>query len=214
MTRPSEVTGESFRIAVLAGDGIGPEVTAQALKALQSASDRFGFKAHTADYNLGAERYLKSGTVLDDATISELRDFDAILLGAMGDPRVPPGILERGLIVRIRTVLEQSVNLRPVRLYPGVQSPLRDVTPKTCDLVIVRENSEGLYAGGGGTVHGGTPNAVATQESVTTAAATLSVVQYAFQLAQQRRKKLTLCHKTNILLHAGALWIETFERLS
>ncbi|WXK02691.1 isocitrate/isopropylmalate family dehydrogenase [Saccharopolyspora sp. ID03-671] len=143
-----------------------------------------------------------------------MREHDAILLGAVGDPRVPPGVLERGLIVALRIALHQSVNIRPVRLYPGVTSPISTATPENCDLVILRENTEGLYAGGGSISHPGTGNAVAIQNSVTTAQATTETVEFGFRLASARRKRLTLCHKKNILVHAGQLWQDIVDEVA
>jgi 3-isopropylmalate dehydrogenase len=203
----------TYSLAVIDGDGIGPDVTAAALLALDAASARFGFGYEVVRHDLGAERYLRTGDVLPADELDSLRTSDAILLGAVGDPRVQPGILERGLIVGMRTALAQSVNLRPIKLHAGVRSPIAGLRPEDCDLVILRENTEGLYAGGGSTVHGGTDAAVALQTSVTTVRATEEIVDYAFRLAQRRRGRLTLCHKTNILVHAGQLWDETVARV-
>lgn len=202
----------TYKLAVVGGDGIGPEVTQAALAGVHAAAARYDFSIDTTDFDLGAERYLRTGVVLDDTTVSALGEHDAVLLGAVGDPRVAPGILERGLIVALRVAFAQSVNIRPVRLYPGVQSPVRGVTPQNCDLVVIRENTEGLYTGGGSLSHAGSEHAVALQNSITTAAATAETVEFAFQLAQARRGRLTLCHKTNILLHAGGLWQDVVEQ--
>ncbi|WP_027507306.1 3-isopropylmalate dehydrogenase [Rhodococcus sp. UNC23MFCrub1.1] len=196
----------NYDLAIIDGDGIGPEVNAQAVKALEAAAAVHGFTLTTTPYELGAQTYLDTGTLIDSDTISALQCHDAIMFGAMGDPRVTPGILERGLILRMRRELRQQVNLRPVRLYPGVPTPIKDLDPTRCDFVVVRENTEGMYVGGGSTVHGGTTNAVALQESVNTASAIADVVDYSFRLAGQRRNKLTLCHKKNVLVHAGELW--------
>lgn len=196
----------TYNLAVIHGDGIGPEVNKQAVKALRAAAERFGFEVQTTEYALGAQAYLETGKLIDTETLNRIRTHDAIVFGAMGDPRVAPGILERGLILRMRREFRQQVNLRPVRLYPGVPTPIRDLEPERCDFVVVRENTEGMYVGGGSTVHEGTRNAVALQESVNTASAISDVVDYAFRLAQQRRGKLTLCHKKNVLVHAGELW--------
>ncbi|MCR6485134.1 3-isopropylmalate dehydrogenase [Amycolatopsis sp. OK19-0408] len=200
-------------LGVIEGDGIGPEVTAAALEVVSAAAERFGFEFTATHHDLGADHYLETGVALSAGDVERLRTHDALLLGAVGDPRVPPGVLERGLIVALRVAFRQSVNLRPARLYPGVTSPVAGVTPENCDLVIVRENTEGLYAGGGSTVHGGTPNATAVQTSVTTAAATRECVEFAFRLAAARRKRLTLCHKTNILVEAGRLWERVVEEV-
>lgn len=204
----------AYKLAVVGGDGIGPDVTHAALAGVHAAADRYGFTIDTTNFDLGAERYLRTAVVLDEDTTSALRDHDAILLGAVGDPRVAPGILERGLIVALRVAFAQSVNIRPVRLYPGVQSPVRGVTPENCDLVVIRENTESLYTGGGSLIHADSANAVAIQNSVTTAAATAEAVEFAFQLAQARRGRVTLCHKTNILVHAGQLWQNTVEQIA
>ncbi|MDZ5078085.1 3-isopropylmalate dehydrogenase [Nesterenkonia sp. HG001] len=204
----------TYRLAVVKGDGIGPEVTEAALRGMHAAARRCGFSLDAADVDLGAERYLRTGEVLDEGTVSALRTHDAVLLGAVGDPRVPPGILERGLIVALRVAFAQSVNIRPVRLYPGVQSPIRGVTDQNCDLVVIRENTEGLYTGGGALAHAGTAHAVAVQNSLTTVAATTDTVEFAFRLAQARRRRVTLCHKTNILMHAGQLWQEVVDQVA
>ncbi|MEJ2890551.1 3-isopropylmalate dehydrogenase [Actinomycetospora aeridis] len=200
-------------LAVVGGDGIGPDVTVEALRCVHAAADRFGFRVTTTDHDLGAERWLRDGVALDEASTEELRGHDAILLGAVGDPRVPPGVLERGLVVALRVALRHAVNVRPVRLYPGVTSPIRDLTPERCDLVIIRENTEGLYAGGGSTVHQGTDHATAIQNSITTTPATRACVDYAFRLAQARRRRVTLCHKTNILVEAGKLWTTVVDEV-
>lgn len=204
----------AHKVAVVGGDGIGPDVTQAALEGVRAAAQRCGFSFETTEFDLGAQRYLDTGVVLDEQTTAALREHDAILLGAVGDPRVAPGILERGLIVALRVAFAQSVNIRPVRLYPGVQSPVRNVTAENCDLVVIRENTEGLYTGGGSLSHAGTRNAAAIQNSLSTAAATAAAVEFGFQLAQSRRRRLTLCHKTNILLHAGELWQQVVEEVA
>ena len=203
----------THNVAVIGGDGIGPDVTAAAVAAMRAAADRFGFTLSTNDFDLGAARYRRTGVALDDSTVEQLRGHDAILLGAIGDPDVAPGILERGVVLALRVALAQSVNIRPVRLYPGVQSPVRGITPQRCDMVILRENTEGLYAGGGALVHEGGDNAVALQQSVTTAGATRSIVDVAFRLAAARRGRLALCHKSNVLTYAGRLWDEVVEEV-
>jgi 3-isopropylmalate dehydrogenase len=203
-----------YRIAVIGGDGIGPEVTAEALKAVSAAAERFSFTFDVTEYDLGSSRYLATGEVLPDSIEAELDDHDAILLGAVGSPAVAPGILERGLLLRLRFDFDLYVNLRPVKLYPGVPSPIGGMTPDRLDLIVVRENTEGPYAGAGGTLRRGTPHEVATQESINTRRGVERVARYAFSLAEQRDKKLTLCHKTNVLIHAGGLWSRTFEEIS
>ncbi|HVM15174.1 MAG TPA: 3-isopropylmalate dehydrogenase [Egibacteraceae bacterium] len=204
----------SYRLAVIGGDGVGPEVTAQALKAAHAAADRYGFAMSTTDYDLGGRRYLRTGEVLPEAVEAELRGHDGILLGAVGTPEVPPGVLERGLLLRLRFAFDQYVNLRPVRLYDGVRSPVAGLTPERCDMVIVRENTEGLYAGAGGVVYRGTPREVATQESLNTRHGVERVVRHAFALAARRRSRLTLCHKTNVLSYAGDLWQRTMDEVA
>lgn len=203
----------SHQIAVLPGDGIGPEVTAAALSVLDAAEARYGFTTSRTTYEAGALHYLETGELFPDLE-PKLRDCDAILFGSMGDPRVTPGILERGFILEMRQRFAQAANVRPVRLYPGVPSPITGLTPERCDMVIVRENTEGAYVGAGSTVHAGTPHAVAMQESLNTRAGIERVVEFSFKLAQARRKKLTLCHKTNILVEAGRLWQEVVEEVS
>ena len=197
------------RLAVIGGDGVGPEVTAEALKVLAAVSDRFGVVLETTDYDLGTERYLATGEVLPDTVVDELARHDAVLLGAVGDPRVASGVLERGLLLRLRFAFDLYVNLRPVRLLPGVASPVAGLTPERCDMVVVRENTEGLYAGAGGVLHPGTAREVATQESLNTRAGVERVVRDAFGRAADRRGSLTLCHKTNVLTYAGDLWRRT-----
>jgi 3-isopropylmalate dehydrogenase len=199
------------RIAVLGGDGIGPEVVAEGLKVLDRLEALEGFVTERVDYDLGGRRYLATGEVLDDTTLEELRSFDAIYLGAVGTPEVPPGVIERGLLLKVRFAFDQYVNLRPVKLYPGVTSPIAGLTPERCDFVVVRENTESVYAGAGGVLYPGTPAEVATQESVNTRHGVERVLRYAFEAAQQRDGRLTLVHKTNVLTHAGGLWMRTFE---
>ncbi|SEE39588.1 3-isopropylmalate dehydrogenase [Arthrobacter alpinus] len=203
-----------YRLAVVPGDGIGPEVTQSALTVLDAAEQLFGFTTERDHIAAGAKHYVATGELFSPGIEERLRANDAILFGSMGDPSVAPGILERGFILTMRQAFEQAVNLRPVRLYPGVKTPIAGLTPDRCDLVIVRENTEGAYVGRGSTVHAGTPNAVAVQESVNTRAGVERVVDYAFRLASARRKKLTLCHKTNILVEAGKLWQDTVHDLA
>ncbi|MGV0742011.1 3-isopropylmalate dehydrogenase [Mycolicibacterium sp. XJ870] len=189
-----------MRLAVIAGDGIGPEVIAEALKVLDAVLPGI----EKTEYDLGARRYHATGELLTEATIEELRGFDAILLGAIGDPSVPSGVLERGLLLKLRFALDHHVNLRPGRLYPGVSSPLSDVS--AIDFVVVREGTEGPYTGNGGALRVGTPQEVATEVSVNTAFGVERVVRDAFTRAQGRRRHLTLVHKTNVLAFAGGLW--------
>jgi 3-isopropylmalate dehydrogenase len=196
----------AIRLAVIGGDGIGPEVVAEALKVLKAAAVTVDATA----YDLGAQRWHRTGETLPDSALEEIRGHDAILLGAVGDPTVPSGVLERGLLLRLRFELDHYVNLRPVRLYPGVATPLAGVRPESINMVVVREGTEGPYAGAGGVLRKGTPGEVATQESLNTAFGVGRVVRYAFGLAQRRsRKHLTLVHKTNVLEYAGDLWQRT-----
>ena len=203
----------TYRLAVLGGDGIGPEVVAQGLKVLDALEKVEGFATERVEYDLGGRRYLDTGEVLADDTLEELRGFDAIYLGAVGTPDVPPGVLERGLLLKLRFAFDLYVNLRPVKLYPGVTSPIADLTPDRCDLVVVRENTEGLYAGAGGVLFKGTPAEVATQESLNTRHGVERVVRYAFELAERRQGHLTLCHKTNVLSYAGDLWARVLDEV-
>lgn len=197
----------SFRIAAIPGDGIGTEVTAQALKVLRAAADRDEITFDTTDYDLGARQYARTGEALPDSVLAELRDHDAILLGAIGDPSVPPGVLERGLLLKMRFELDHALNLRPVKLPAGVESPVRSGTPETIDMIVCREGTEGLYCGAGGFLRKGTSHEVATEESINTWHGVERLVRNAFARAQARpRKKLTLVHKTNVLVHAGNLY--------
>lgn len=199
------------RIAVVAGDGIGPEVVAQARKVLEAAVPG----VETTDYDLGAARYQRTGEILPDSVMSEFQDHDAILLGAVGDPSVPPGVLERGLLLKLRFVFDQFVNLRPSRLWPGTISALANAKPGEIDFVVVREGTEGLYTGAGGNLHEGTAAEVATEESLNTRYGVERVVRDAFARASRReRRKVTLVHKTNVLTHAGGLWARTFAEVA
>jgi 3-isopropylmalate dehydrogenase len=202
----------TIRLAVIGGDGIGPEVVAEALKVLRAAAPGVAFEE--TDYDLGARRWHRTGETLPDAVLEEIRGHDAILLGAVGDPSVPSGVLERGLLLRLRFELDQYVNLRPVRLYPGVAGPLATRT-EMVDMVVVREGTEGPYTGAGGVMRKGTPAEIATQESVNTAFGVQRVARYAFTRAMARpRRKLTLVHKTNVLTYAGDLWQRTVDGLA
>src|SRR6201997_2747413 len=203
----------SLRLAVIGGDGIGPEVTAEALKVLRAAAPGVTFAV--TDYDLGARRWHRTGETLPDTVREEIRGHDAILLGAVGDPGVPSGVLERGLLLRLRFELDHYVNLRPVRLYPGVGPPLAAARPETLDMVVVREGTEGPYTGAGGVMRKGTPAEIATQESINTAFGVERVARYAFGKALTRpRRKLTLVHKTNVLTYAGDLWQRTVDSLA
>lgn len=199
------------RIAVIPGDGIGSEVIAQARKVLDIA-----LPDHDAtEYDLGAARYHRTGEILPESVQAELDQHDAILLGAVGDPSVPPGVLERGLLLKLRFDFDQYVNLRPSRLWPGTTGPLADVKPGEIDLVVIREGTEGLYAGAGGTLHTGSSAEIATEESLNTRYGTERVIRDAFNRASRReRKHLTCVHKANVLTHAGDLWRRTFAEVA
>jgi 3-isopropylmalate dehydrogenase len=198
-----------MRLAVIAGDGIGPEVVAEGLKVLREVAP----DVETTDYDLGAMRWQRTGELLPDTVVEELRQHDAILLGAIGDPSVPPGILERGLLLRLRFELDHHVNLRPAKLFDGVRSPLAD--PGPIDMLCVREGTEGPYVGNGGVLRKDTPHEVATEVSLNTAFGVERVVRYAFERAVARpRRHLTLIHKTNVLTHAGGLWSRVVEEVA
>lgn len=206
---------KSYNIAVIGGDGTGPEVVREAVKVLEVAAKKFELKLNYTNYDIGGERYLRTGEVLPDSVLAELRKFPAILLGAIGHPDVKPGILEKGILLRTRFELEQYINLRPVKLYDERFCPLKDKKPEHIDFVVVRENNEGLYTGVGGFVFKGTPNEVALQESVNTRRGVERCLRYAFELARKRNKdkKLTLCGKTNVLTYAFDLWERAFHEI-
>src|SRR5579883_2833723 len=213
------MASRTIRLAVIGGDGIGPEVVAEALKVLRAAAP--GVTIDETSYDLGARRWHRTGETLPDAVLEEIRGHDAILLGAVGDPSVPSGVLERGLLLRLRFELDHYVNLRPVRLYQGVATPLAGAREngqngaEPVNMVVVREGTEGPYTGAGGVLRKGTPAEVATQESVNTAFGVHRVARYAFEKAMARpRRKLTLVHKTNVLTYAGDLWQRTVDALS
>jgi len=214
MTEPAP---PSLDIAVIGGDGIGPEVVAEGLKVLEAVVGAAGPKITTTEYDLGATRWHATGETLPDSVLDELGRHDAILLGAIGDPTVPSGVLERGVLLPLRFALEHYVNLRPVRLYPGVTSPLavERVAPNGIDFVVVREGTEGPYVGNGGSLRTGTPNEIATEVSVNTRFGVERVVRDAFARAAARpRRHLTLVHKHNVLTHAGHLWRRTVEEVA
>ena len=204
------------RIAVLPGDGTGPEVVAEGLKVLEAAAAKFGFKYETTPFDLGGDKYLKTGEILTDETIEELRSFNAIFLGAIGHPEVKPGILEKGILLKLRFALDQYINLRPVKLLPGVETPIKGKGPEDIDFVVIRENTEGLYAGAGGSLRFGTPDEVAVQESINTRKGVERCIRYAFDYCRKRggKKKLTLCGKTNVLTFAFDLWERAFYEVA
>ncbi|OQX28134.1 MAG: 3-isopropylmalate dehydrogenase [Desulfobacteraceae bacterium IS3] len=212
---------KEYKIAVVPGDGTGPEVVAEGLKVLEvvsksSYSKAGGFKLNFTNYNLGGEHYKATGEILPESVIASLAESDAIYLGAIGHPDVKPGILEKGILLKLRFHFDQYVNLRPVKLYEGVDTPLKDKRPEDIDFVVVRENTEGLYAGAGGFLKYGTPDEVAVQESINTRKGVERCIRYAFEYCRKRnkRKKLTLCGKTNVLTFAFDLWERTFYEVA
>jgi 3-isopropylmalate dehydrogenase len=206
---------KSYNIAVIGGDGTGPEVVREAIKVLDATSKKFGLKLNYTNYDFGGDRYLRTKEVLPDSAADELRKFPAILLGAIGHPDVKPGILEKGILLRLRFEMEQYINLRPVKLYDERFCPLKDKGPEHIDFVVVRENNEGLYTGAGGFVFKGTPNEVAVQESINTRRGVERCLRYAFEYCRKRHKnkKLTLCGKTNVLTYAFDLWERAFHEI-
>src|ERR1041385_5498328 len=223
---------KSYDIAVIPGDGTGPEVTREALKVCEAAGKKFGFKINWHKFDFGGDRYLKTGEVLPDSAVTELGQFKAIFLGALGHPQVKPGILEKGILLRLRFELEQYINLRPVKLYRAQDCPLKDKGPEHIDFIVVRENNEGLYTGAGGFLFKGTPHEVALQESVNTRRGVDRCLKYAFELAKKQRggkpwkglkpedvtagktAQLTPCGKTNVLTFAFDLWVRAFIEMS
>jgi len=205
-----------YKIAVIPGDGTGPEVVAEGLKVLTSASQRFSFKYQMEHFDLGGERYLRTGEILPDSVLEELKQMDAIYLGAIGHPGVQPGILEQGILLKIRFQLDQYINLRPVKLYPGVETPLKDKKPEDIDFVVVRENTEGAYVGAGGFLKKGTPDEIAIQEAIHTRKGAERCIRFAFEYCRKRnrKKKVTLCGKTNVLTYAFSLWERAFHEVA
>jgi 3-isopropylmalate dehydrogenase len=204
-----------YRIAVIPGDGTGPEVVREGLKVLEAVAAAEGFRYETETYDLGGDRYLRTGETLPDSVLAELRGFDAIYLGAIGHPDVAPGILEPGILLRLRFELDQYINLRPVKLYPGVDCPLKDKGPEDIDFVVVRENTEGLYGGMGGFQYKGTPQEVSTQVHLTTRFGAERAVRYAFDLTRKRNKmkQLHLVGKTNVLTYVHDTWWRAFNEV-
>ena len=204
----------TLNLALIPGDGIGTEVVAEAMKVLLAIAPLAEVTVETTEYDLGARRYNATGELLPDSVVEELRGYDAILLGAIGDPSVAPGILERGVLLPLRFVMDHHVNLRPVKLYPGVTGPIAGKGPAEIDFVVCREGTEGPYVGSGGVLRKGTVHEVATEESINTAFGVERIVRDAFERAGRRRGKVTLVHKTNVLVHAGSLWQRTFDRVA
>ena len=203
------------RIAVIGGDGTGPEVVAEGLKCLGAVAEKVGFSYTTEKFDWGGERYLATGEVLPVDAFETLKTFDAILLGAIGHPKVKPGILEKGILLNLRFALDQYINLRPLKLYEGVETPLAGKGPEDIDFVVVRENTEGLYTGSGGFLKKGTPDEIAVQESINTRKGVERCLRFAFEFARKRdrKRKLTLCGKTNVLTYAWDLWERAFHEI-
>lgn len=204
-----------YNIAVIPGDGIGPEVVAEGIKVLKALSRNQGVTFEFREYDIGKERYLKDGTLLPDKVLNELKGMDAIYLGAIGHPDVTPGILERGIMLKLRFGLDLYINLRPVVLFPGVETPLRNKGPEDIDFIVIRENTEGLYSGSGGFFKKGSPDEIAIQESINSRKGVERCIRYAFECCRERNKKkhLTLCGKNNILTYESNLWDRVFEEV-
>ncbi len=204
---------KQYKLALIGGDGIGPEVVAEGVKVLDAVSSKYGVSFEKKEFDLGARLWHRTGETLPDAVLEELKGFDVILLGAVGDPSVPSGVLERGLLLKLRFAFDHYINLRPARLYPGTTGPLRTEAP--IDFVVVREGTEGPYVGAGGVLAEGTSSEIATEESLNTRRGAERVIRNAFARAQARpRKKLTLVHKNNVLVRAGSLWTRTFNEVA
>ncbi|PKL52079.1 MAG: 3-isopropylmalate dehydrogenase [Nitrospira bacterium HGW-Nitrospira-1] len=212
---------KNYNIAVIPGDGTGPEVVREGIKVLKAAAASSGFRLEFTEFDFGGERYLKTGETLPDRAIEEFKKFDAIFLGAIGHPDVKPGILETGILLKIRFVLDQYINLRPVKLYPNVETPLKDKGPEHIDFVVIRENTGGIYTGHGGATRVGTTEEIATQLMVYDRRSVDRCLKYAFELKKKRnakdpkyaRKPITLIHKRNVLTYCGDLWYRAFEEM-
>jgi len=208
--------GKTYKIAVMGGDGTGPEVAVEGVKVLKAVAGKFDFNLELTDFDYGGDRYLRTGEVLPDNAVEELSKHDAIFLGAIGHPDVKPGILEKGILLSLRFALDQYINLRPVILYPNVETPIKDKGPDEIDFVVVRENTEGLYVGAGGVLKKGTADEVAVQESINTRKGVERCIRFAFEYARKRnkRKQVTLCGKTNVLTFAFDLWERAFYEVA
>ncbi|MEA3489521.1 MAG: 3-isopropylmalate dehydrogenase [Candidatus Omnitrophota bacterium] len=204
-----------YKIAIIPGDGTGPEVIREGIKVFDAVAQKMGIKSEKIMYDVGGERFKKTGEVLPESVLEELKTVDAIYLGAIGHPDVKPGILEKGLLLKLRFFLDQYINLRPVKLYPGVYTPVKDKGPEDIDFVVVRENTEGLYSGSGGFLKQGTPDEVAIQTSINTRKGVERCIRYAYEYTKKRnkRKTLTLVGKTNVLTYAFDLWERTFHKV-
>lgn len=206
---------KSYNIALIPGDGTGPEVLNEGLKVINAAASKFGFKMNYQNFDFGGERYKRTGETLPDSAIQDVKKFDSIFLGAIGHPDVKPGILEVGILLKMRFALDQYINLRPVKLFPGVETPLKDKGPEDIDFVVIRENTGGIYTGVGGAVQVGTPNEVATQVMVYSRPVVERCIRYAYEYTKRRNKqnKLTLVHKNNVLTYAGDLWVRVHKEI-
>jgi 3-isopropylmalate dehydrogenase len=206
---------QSYNIALIPGDGTGPEVLKEGVKVLNAAATRYGIKLNYQNYDFGAERYLRTGETLPDSAIEDFKKHDAIFLGAIGHPDVKPGILELGILLKARFALDQYINLRPVKLYPNVETPLKDKGPEHIDFVVIRENTGGIYTGMGGVMQKGTPNEIATQVMVYSRPIVDRCMRYAYEFTKRRNKKnmLTLVHKCNVLTHCGDLWVRSHKEM-
>jgi len=213
--KKAAVTKKSYNIAVIGGDGTGPEVIAEGVKVIKAAASKFGFGLNLTNFDFGGERYLRTGEVLPESASADLKKFDAIFLGAIGHPDVKPGILEKGILLKLRFELDQYINLRPVKLFPGVETPIKNKGPADIDYVVVRENTGDLYTGVGGIMMKGTPHEVATQVSIYSRFQVERCLRYSFELARKRNKKktLALCGKTNVLTFVYDLWERAFHEI-
>lgn len=205
-----------YNIGIIPGDGTGPEVVEESVKVLKAAGKKFGFDMDLEYFDFDGSRYLKTGVVLTDEDVERVKTKEAVLLGAIGHPDVKPGILEKGILLKLRFTLDQYINLRPVKLYEGVETPLKDKGPNEIDFVVIRENTEGLYTGSGGFLKKGTPDEIAIQESINTRKGVERCLRFAFEFTRKRnkQKKLTLCGKTNVLTYAFDLWERTFYEIA
>jgi 3-isopropylmalate dehydrogenase len=205
-----------YKIGVISGDGVGPEVIEAGLTVLKATSEKYNFGLELIKYDFGGNRYLKTGEILPDSAIEEIKKLDAIYLGAIGHPDVAPGILEKGILLNLRFSLDQYINLRPVKLYPGVWAPIKDKGPEEIDYIVIRENTEGIYTGSGGVFKKGTKDEIATQIDINTFKGVERCIRYAFQLAQKRNKnkKVTLVDKANVLTYSGDLWRRTAKQVN
>jgi len=206
---------KTYNIALVGGDGTGPEVLAEGVKVLKAAGEKYGVRFNFTDYDFGGERYMRTGETLPDSAIEEFKKHDAIYLGAIGHPDVKPGILEIGILLKLRFSLDQYINLRPVKLYPNVDCPLKDKKPEDIDFVVVRENSGGIYTAQGGVAKKGTPHEIASQLMIYSRFEVDRCIKYAYEYTKKRnkKKKLTLVHKTNVLTHCGDLWLRAFKEM-